>query len=317
MFVCHLSISILPSFRLRNISKHITGFPFALGPLSNWYDGIVAKGRAKNNMPPLEQSLSSSHHSVGGSGSSSSSQRMFARVRHNLALSPSRNAKPFYHSTNHHYGSNTATTNFDAELRTAKDACVGAIMALLHYLSQHNIPSGNCVNELKQTIHYQYDLILRKIMQQYVIQLSTQIRNEEFENMHMLVLGCWQAQHRLAQVQYQRSYRYYQNLRFGNEQQQPHPSGKVSTSANLSFVTGFASPPLHPSPTYNSIPGTANTTIINGDRSLEKALQHQIQIAEYVCTCQKEMILCNRTYEYQQQLPQQQCGLHADAERQE
>jgi hypothetical protein len=234
-------------------------------------------------MPPLEQSLSSSQHSVG----SSSSKRIFARVRHNLALSPSRNAKPFYTSTiNINNASTTSTMNFDSELRTAKDACVGAMMALLHYLSQHSISSGTCVHELHQTIpqssHYQYDLILRRIIQQYVMKLSTQIRCDEFEIIHMLVLGCWQAQHRFAQLHYQTAYRHYQSLRFSNDLQQSQPSMKVAPTVNISGVV-----------TINNV--------MNVERNLKTALHHQIQMAEYVCTCQKEIILCNRTYEYQQE----------------
>jgi hypothetical protein len=232
-------------------------------------------------MPPLEQSLSSSHHSVGSSG-----QRIFASLRHNLTLSPSRIAKPIYNnntiintgncSSNSNNNTST-TTNVDVELRTAKDACVGAMMALLHYLSQQNISTRNCVHELQQTIskfeQNQYDLILKGIIQQYVSKLSAQIQSDEFEIIHMLIIGCWQAQHRLAQVQYQRAYRYYHDLRFNND-------------------LGIASSTTSSTTTMNSI---------NRDRNLEKALHHQIRMAEYTCTCQKEMILCNRTYEHHQQ----------------
>ena len=232
-------------------------------------------------MPPLEQSLSSSYHSVG-----SSSKRIFARVRHNLALSPSRSVKPtignVINSNSINKTSTPAAMNLDLELKTAKDACVGAIMALVHYLSQHKVSSGTFVDELQDTIrkcdHFQYDSILQRMLQQCLRKLSKQIRNEEFDIIHMLVFGCWQTQHRYAQVQYQRAYRCYHNLRFNSEQ--------TESQLNFPAVSGTAST------------GTAGT--MNGARNLEKALHHQIQMAEYVCTCQKEMILCTRTHEQQQ-----------------
>ena len=249
-----------------------------------------------NTMPPLEQTLSSSHHSVG-----SSSTRIFARVRHNLALSPSRNTKSLHSNTIHH--SSASTTNVDSELRTAKDACIGAMMALLHYLSQHNIKSGSCVHEIHQTIPqtyaFQYDKILRRIIQQNLMKLSAQVRNDELDIIHMLVLGCWQAQHRLAQVQYQKAYRYYHSLRF-NTEQQSQPPMKVGTSATLSFVTAISTPQLHQSHLNVSSSYATTTSTTNGETNIEKALHQQIQMAEYVCTCQKEMILCNRTYERRQ-----------------
>ena len=76
-------------------------------------------------MPPLEQTLlSSSNHSV-GSGSS-----IFTKVRTNLALSPTRHTKPCI-SSKHNIHNNVTTSNVDSELRTARDACIGAMMALL------------------------------------------------------------------------------------------------------------------------------------------------------------------------------------------
>ena len=63
-------------------------------------------------MPPLEQTLlSSSNHSV-GSGSS-----IFAKVRTNLALSPTRHTKPCI-SSKHSIHNNVTTSNVDSELRT-------------------------------------------------------------------------------------------------------------------------------------------------------------------------------------------------------
>ena len=257
-------------------------------------------------MPPLDQSLSSSLHSV---GSSNSGTRIFARARHNLALSKTCHSNKTINDSKRS-STTSSTPNFDSELRTAKDACIGAMMALLHYLSHHNISSGTCVHELHQTIpqcnHYQYDLILRRIIHEYVMKLSIQVRNDEVEIIHMLVLGCWQAQQRFAQVQYQKAYRYYHNLRSNNNELQSYfdyPSTKIASSAISSFAIGVSTPPLHQS--KSSIPGVAASsstcTTMNGVRRLEGALHHQIQMAEYVCACQKEIILCNRKYEQLQQ----------------
>ena len=232
-------------------------------------------------MPPLEQTLlSSSNHSV-GSGSS-----IFAKVRTNLALSPTRHTKPCI-SSKHNIHNNVTTSNVDSELRTARDACIGAMMALVHYLSQrHRISTGSCVHELHQTIpqsyYYQYHTILQKIIQQGVMKLPSPTRNDEYEIIHMLVLGCWQTQQRYAQLQYQKAHRHYHNLRFQNSttgcsSQLPSPPKVVTT---MSFVTATTS-------------GTTET-------NLNQALHHQITMAEYQCTCQKEIILCQRSYERHQ-----------------
>jgi hypothetical protein len=237
-------------------------------------------------MPPLEDAAelfsTSSHHSA--------NRTVFQAVQGKvLALTPTNSPKRTRTNDNNQYGT---------EIRTARDGCIGAIMALVHYLSQQSAFSDTKhIHELHQMIpnsNHLYDNALRNIIVQYVRKLPTQIQLDDIDIIHMLVMGCWQALSRYAQIQYQQAYRCYHDRRWSRESHQTHP---IAKGIGIHF-SAVLPPNLHHHP-----PQQYGTT--HGE-SIERALHHQIQMAEYVCTCQKEIILCTRSYEQKQRQAQQQ-----------
>jgi hypothetical protein len=231
-------------------------------------------------MPPLEQiSLSSSLHSVGST------------TRTNNILSLPRNILTAA-ATTVSSSTKVTTDSHCIELRTAKDGCIGAMTALLHYLSVHGVSSCS-IQEIHQSILHQqqqYDTILRNIIKYYLVCIPSETRYIEYETIHMLLLGCWQALARYAQIQHQLAYQHYKTLRFGHHLQPCTKNNNNNANSNTTSINHKTISSMH--------------RVISSSSSsmeIEKALQHQIQMAEYVCTCQKEIILCNRSYDQRQQ----------------
>jgi hypothetical protein len=154
------------------------------------------------------------------------------------------------------------------DLRAAQEGCTGSLMALVHFLSQQGVAESS-VQELQYSIRSGTPeddrRVLLKIQKYYLACLPT----AQSEAAHSLLLGCWNTQYRLALLQYQAAYQQYQSMRFGAQ--------------------------LPAAMTPHHRPLTLSLAKIAAD--IEKALQLQIQRAEQVCACQKEIILCNRRYE--------------------
>jgi hypothetical protein len=185
-------------------------------------------------MPPLERFLSSS--SLNGGSSHSVSERKLC---------------------------DTA-----GDLRAAQDGCNGSLLALVHFLAQQGV-SESSVQELQQSIRSGVPEDDQRVLLQIQKYYLACIPAAQSEAAHCLLLGCWNTQYRLAQMQYQDAYQQYHSLRFGAQ-----PSAAMMLQRR---------------------PKTASLAIIAAD--IERALQLQIRKAEQVCACQKEIILCNRRYE--------------------
>jgi hypothetical protein len=199
-------------------------------------------------------------------------ERMSTSLNGGSIHSPQRGGKPklAYPTTTSSCSSSSNDRN-EIEVKAAQEGCIGSLQALVHYLSNHGV-SASSVAELQQSIRSgQYHAVLLKIQKYYLKCLPI----TEFEATHCLVLGCWNTQYRYAQIQYQAAYQYYHTLRFGHGQHTAKGTSRRSMGISTSLV-------------------------ITND--IEMALQKQIYMAEQVCACQKEIILCNRRYEQQCQL---------------